>query len=131
MSIHDYINNITTKFYRRDEIVFNEGDFSNGKMYFIVEGELAVLKKGNEIATLETGSFFGEIAIIKAVPRTTTIKVKSLTAKLGLIDKENFLKISKTAPGFLFILLKTVIERLQKANEVIESLEKKLEEVKR
>lgn len=126
-NIHDYINTISTKIYRKDDFIFKEGDISNGKMYFVFEGELAVLKKRptgiQEVASLAAGSFFGEIALIKAKPRMASIQVKSPVAKLGVIDRESFLKLSKNAPGFLFVLLKSVIERLTYAEERIEKLE--------
>ncbi len=126
-NIHDYVNTISTKIYRKDEYIFQEGDISNGKMYFVFEGELSVLKKRptgiQEVGSLAAGSFFGEIAIIKAKPRMASILVKSPIAKLGVIDRESFLKLSKNAPGFLFVLLKSVIERLTYAEERIEKLE--------
>jgi CRP-like cAMP-binding protein len=126
-NIYDYLTSVSTKIYRKGEIVFKEGDISNGKMYFVFEGELEVLKKrttGTEvIGTLAAGSFFGEIALIKAKPRMATIQAKSAVAKLGIIDKESFLRLSKSSPGFLFVLLKSVIERLTYAEERIEKLE--------
>lgn len=126
-NIHDYLNTISTKVYRKGEIIFKEGDISNGKMYFVFEGELLVLKKrGTEpeaIGTLAAGSFFGEIALIKAKPRMATILTKSTVAKVGIIDKDSFLKLSKSAPGFLFVLLRSVVERLTYAEERIEKLE--------
>lgn len=126
-NIYDYVNTISTKIFRQGEFIFQEGDVSNGKMYFIFEGELSVLKKRptglEEIGTLAAGSFFGEIALIKAKPRMASVKVKSTVAKLGVIDKESFLRLSKNSPGFLFVLLKSVIERLTYAEERIEKLE--------
>lgn len=126
-NIYDYVNTIATKIYRNGEYIFQEGDISNGKMFFVFEGELSVLKKRpsgtQEVGTLEAGSFFGEIALIKSKPRMASIKVKSAMAKLGIIDKESFLRLSKNSPGFLFVLLKSVIERLTYAEERIEKLE--------
>lgn len=126
-NIYDYINTVSTKIYRNGDYIFQEGDASNGRMYFVFEGELAVLKKRptgiQEVGTLAAGSFFGEMALIKAKPRMASIQVKSAAAKLGIIDKQSFLKLSKQAPAFLFVLLKSVIERLTYAEERIEKLE--------
>jgi CRP-like cAMP-binding protein len=113
--------------HRKGEVIFSEGEISNGKMYFVFEGELSVVKKkpngSEEIGNLSMGNFFGEMALIKPRPRGATIVVKSGTCKLGIIDKESFLKLSKTEPGFLFVLLKSVIERLAYAEGRIEALE--------
>lgn len=126
-NIHDYLNTISTKVFRKGEVIFQEGDVSNGKMYFVFEGELVVVKRRatgpEEIGSLAAGSFFGEIALIKAKPRMATVLIKTPVAKIGIIDKESFLKLSKSAPGFLFVLLKSVIERLTYAEERIEKLE--------
>lgn len=124
--IYDYINNISTKTYRKDEVIFSQGEYSNGKMYFLFEGELSATRNKNgkeiELGTLEPGSFFGEMALIKPLPRAATIKAKTIIAKVGIIDKESFLKLSKTSPGFLFGLLKTVIERLYGVEQQLEKL---------
>ncbi|MCB1191075.1 MAG: cyclic nucleotide-binding domain-containing protein [Leptospiraceae bacterium] len=131
-NIMDYISNVSTKYFRNGEIVFEQGEYSNGIMYFVFEGELSVLKtkqgkkKAEEIGVLEPGAFFGEMALIKSTPRMATIMVKSPKAKLGVIDKNSFIKLSKTSPGFLFILLKSVIERLYASEERLEELRNKI-----
>ena len=43
-------------------------------MYVIYQGRVLVVRKGNEIAELETGDFFGEISLVTRAPRTATVK---------------------------------------------------------
>lgn len=122
----DFIHSVASKIYHHGEVIFSEGDYSNGRMYFVFDGELSVMKgaEQKEIAVLKAGNFFGEMAIIKPNPRIATIKVKSKDAKVGIIDKESFIQMSKTTPGFLFVLLRTAIERLIEAEARIEKLER-------
>ncbi len=66
------------KFYKGD-IVFREGD-TNKELYIIISGQVHVVKEieDNEVilATLETGDFFGEMAMFGGEPRSATIRVK-------------------------------------------------------
>lgn len=127
MNILDYIQNVSTHHLNKGDIIFSQGDKSDGTMYFIFSGELSIMKHRNgsehEIGTLRAGDFFGEMAIISPVPRAATILVKSESSKLGALSKESFMKLAKISPQFLFILLKKAIERLTLAEKKIEQLE--------
>ena len=41
--------------------------------YLILEGKAEVIKDGQKIAELETGNFFGELAVIDGQPRTADV----------------------------------------------------------
>ncbi len=57
------------------DYIFKAGDIGK-KMYFVVNGELDTLTGSEDqvLTKLETGDFFGEIALIKNKNRTATIK---------------------------------------------------------
>lgn len=126
-SIYDYIANVSTKTYRRGDVVFSEGDLSDGKMYYLIEGSVSVNKqynKGNKIiGFLHEGAFFGEMALVMSAERTATIIISSDKAKLGEINRETFKTLSKNYPGFLFSLLRSVIKNFGAAEERIRILE--------
>lgn len=59
------------------EVIFHQGDVGD-YLYIIVEGEVEVIKEKdgqeNKVATLHSGEFFGEIALLSHKKRTATIK---------------------------------------------------------
>lgn len=68
-----------------------------GRGFFVItEGTATVNLDGNDLETLEPGSYFGEMAVIDGGPRTATITARthvstlqiSSTAFLHLIDRE-------------------------------------------
>lgn len=93
-------------------VVFSEGDKSNGCMYFIFSGEVEITKKGfGALRTLSQGHFFGEMALIRAIPRTASARVLSAEAKLGRIDLATFAWLAKSNPTFLTNLIGVVAKR--------------------
>ena len=85
--------------------VIREGD--GGDRFYIVEtGDLAVSVAGREVRRLGPGDGFGEIALVRDVPRTATVTALGDVALLG-IDREPFLQAlggqprSRTIAGVL------------------------------
>ncbi len=124
LNIFEYVNNLAIAIRNRGENIFEQGDESDGRMYFVAEGELAVVREidgeTHELNHLYTGDFFGEMAILNKQPRSATIKVVSLQARLGFLDEEMFMKIALINPVFHYSLLKLVIQRLGKIEDDIE-----------
>ena len=50
------------------------GEGATGHSFFVIgDGEVAVTANGEEIATLETGDYFGELALLGELRRTATV----------------------------------------------------------
>lgn len=135
MNILDLINNVSTQTLKKGDIIFRQGQSSNGTMYYIFEGSLAVIKetegkKPQKIHNMKENDFFGEMGIVTQYNRAATIIVESETARLGVLHKDNFIKIIKLNPEFLFHLLKKTIERLNAAEKRLEEVSKEFEEKK-
>jgi CRP/FNR family cyclic AMP-dependent transcriptional regulator len=113
---------------KRGEVLFKEGVPSNGAMFFLFEGQLDIYKhiegKHTKLRSILPGEFFGEMAIINNSPRAASIVTVSDFAKLGIINRNTFVKMSQESPEFLFLLLKRVIERLYETDSKIRAIKR-------
>ena len=90
-----------------EPVVFTPGDYVVIKgeigyeMYFISRGSVDVVSEDEKIvyATLGTGSFFGEIALLFSAPRNATIKAREYCDCYSL-NKETFDEILGRFPEF-------------------------------
>jgi MFS family permease len=69
--------------------VFEQGD-DGDQYYAIIDGTVAILRDGVEVARLTRGEGFGEIALLHNVPRTATVRAVE-DAHLLAIGQEQFL----------------------------------------
>lgn len=101
-----------------NEILLREGEHSNS-MYWVQSGQLVVTKKrGAEeviLGHIYSGELVGEISFLDQEPRSATVKAIS-DCELIQIPQETIDGIFKTQPKWLEILVKTLAERLRKAN---------------
>ena len=70
-------------------VVIREGD-PGDRFYMIEDGTVSVVAGGVPIATLGPGGYFGEIALLRNVPRTATITADS-DLRLLALEREDFL----------------------------------------
>jgi CRP-like cAMP-binding protein len=74
------------------EVIVRQGAPAD-KFFIIVEGEVEVVRedrnKRRSVATLRSGQFFGEIAIMREMPRTATVRALTPTTLLTM-GRESF-----------------------------------------
>jgi MFS family permease len=70
-------------------IVFSQGDEGDG-FYIIEAGEVDVSVDGTSIATLGANGYFGEIALLRDVPRTATIQAVT-DVELQRLERARFI----------------------------------------
>jgi hypothetical protein len=69
--------------------VFEQGQ-AGDRFYVIAEGTAAIEIDGAQTSTLEPGGFFGEIALLRDIPRTATVRsVEDL--RLYAIERDDFI----------------------------------------
>ena len=98
--IRDIILNLSPVIYTPGDQIITHGEIGY-EMYFISQGEVEVLNEEQTItyATLSSGQFFGETALLLSSPRNATVIAKSY-CDLYVLDKETFDSILRRYPNF-------------------------------
>jgi CRP-like cAMP-binding protein len=82
------------------------------KMYFLLEGRVALVVKGRPIGEPKVGEIFGEMAAISDSPRSATAVAQTACRVISLDDKSFATALSKK-PEFALMMLGTMIMRLR------------------
>jgi len=98
--IRDVVLNLKPVIYTPGDAVVVYGEIGH-EMYFINRGELDVTNQDGSItyATLSSGQYFGEIALLFSAPRTATVRSQNY-CDLYVLDKNTFDKILRRYPRF-------------------------------
>ena len=119
------IENGYRKNLKTSEVLFNEGDPGDA-FYLVLSGAVNVFvpKINKTLATLKTGNFFGELALILGIPRTASVQALEPTV-LFCIHSEGFEQVLKQHTT----LYASIIEELEKHKEELAERQKQLREM--
>jgi ATP-binding cassette subfamily B protein len=86
------------------------------KFFIIIEGEVEVIREDNgvsrKVATLQRGQFFGEIAVLRDIPRTATVRAVAPT-RLLTMDRDAFRTLVAQALGTTRDFDRVIQQRLE------------------
>ena len=99
-------------------VIFKRGDPSDF-MYAVLEGEVEIIVEDKVVATVGSGSLFGEMALIDNGPRSATAQVKS-SAKVVPVDKRRFMFMIQQTPFFALQVMQLMAERIRKFDDTVE-----------
>jgi CRP-like cAMP-binding protein len=113
------------------QLTFNAGDkiFAQGElgteMFIIQEGEVEIVKHiGGEshlLSRLERGDFFGEMAVLEAMPRTADA-VAVTEVRAVAINGSRFDEMLRKNPEVAVRIIRKYSKRLREANTLLEKL---------
>ncbi len=104
-------------------VLVREGDLGN-EFFVVARGRLEVLKAGpngkqEQVEIFEDGDYFGEISLMRNVPRTATVRTLTPTTYLTM-KRDHFLSLIERAPGMKQELDAAIEERLRE-NAAVEA----------
>jgi uncharacterized membrane protein len=107
--------------FKAGEIVFNHGDLAE-HLYIVEDGVIDIVlpAKGEEIilATLEAGSFFGELSVFDSHPRTATARA-TMDTSLICIPLATIAGLTNRSPTAARQFMSVIIHRLRTADELL------------
>jgi CRP-like cAMP-binding protein len=116
--------------YAADEVVFRQGEPGVG-MYVVQSGQVSISyePKGQVLAELSDGDFFGEVALLNETPRSATAQARTTCTLWGL-SRPDLLDLLVRNPRLgvrlLLPLAQITGQRLIRADEQIHALREAL-----
>ncbi len=99
--------------------IFHEGQTGNS-LFVVLSGKVGLYKRGKEIAVLNPGDVFGEMALLTESPRTASAVALTMVRVLSLDEKQITQVLdSKVAVRFLMNVIRMLCHRLDKMNITI------------
>lgn len=111
--------------FAKGDVVFHKTDLSTD-LYIVNSGKLKAVLVDDEgdkivLAHFEKGAFFGELSLLDGKGRSATI-VADTDAELAVLKQEVFLELLYREPRIAVELMATLVDRLRRADDMIESL---------
>lgn len=86
-------------------------DTAGYEFFVICDGKAVVSRGGHDVATLGTGDFFGELALLHQAPRNATVTAETKVEAV-VVSAQEFRSLLEGAPGLTYKLLAGMAARL-------------------
>jgi MFS family permease len=88
-AVDDLARHLAHAEFRAGQMIVRQGDYGD-RFYVIADGEADVTTDGRLIRTLAPGEGFGEIALLRDIPRTATVSART-PLQVFTLDRRHFL----------------------------------------
>lgn len=82
----------------KDEVVFDQGEDGQA-IYIVLDGAVLICRQGEPekglLATIDAGSFFGDVALLENLPRTAQARAGE-NSRLAVFFRDDFLGLMET-----------------------------------
>ncbi|NOU24482.1 MAG: YihY family inner membrane protein [Methylotenera sp.] len=102
--------------YQQNEAIFKQGELTRN-LHYLVKGQIQLVRNGNVIRTIETGEYFGEMALLSNLPAIADAIVSSEQADVILIYPDNIETLLLEEPKVAMMFLRQMATRLQMRDE--------------
>ena len=92
------------------KVLCKEGEIGH-ESFVIVDGKVQVTRKGRRVATLSSGDFVGEIAVVTEMPRTATVTAET-PVRLFVLTRRDFRGVLDKNPNVERKVLRALARRL-------------------
>lgn len=123
--LHEVARHLRRRHFRRGEVIFHQGDPGDA-LHIVASGSVKIVlpsAEGEEaiIATVHTGDFFGELALLDGAPRSATAAAVEVTETLSL-PRETFLEEIGRSASLRDVLLRSLAGELRRLTSHVEEL---------
>eukprot|EP00939_MAST-03C_sp_MAST-3C-sp1_P004146 g4146.t1 len=108
-TMEDLVDSFVSHSFKKGATIIREND-DGDVCYFIESGRVEVTKEGERLRDLDEGSFFGELALLNAEPRSATV---------SCLTDVSCLVISRTAFDRLCSQMSDVIQRVMTSPKIV------------
>lgn len=96
------------------ETIFEQGHITD-LMYVLIEGQVSITRNGKELATINPGGIFGEMALLENRPHFASAIART-PSKLVPINRKRFQFLVEQTPNFALDILEIMADRLHQMN---------------
>jgi serine/threonine protein phosphatase PrpC/CRP-like cAMP-binding protein len=115
--------------YMADQVVIQEGA-KGDELFIVLSGSVRVMRADDILTRLGPGEHFGEMALIRSVPRSATVRAEAGGAEFIVIRRTDFFEILRKehelAVKMLWQFLGVLAERLDQTNSDLHSARQEL-----
>jgi CRP-like cAMP-binding protein len=105
-------------------MIMRQGDLGQ-EFAVIISGTVDVVRDEVTVATLGPGDYFGELALLEAIPRTASV-VAATDVVLEVIDRRGFNTLLDDLPSLSRSMLKGMAHRLVELEQTCRDLRDRL-----